>query len=171
MHMAARVRRIITGSDATGADTFVETAEVAPVTTHVSWHGIVGWDSWPTLPIAADAQFVPGSSFPGPDVRQGVRVVIVDFPPGLIVDRNRAGSKAGNTERFTDYARDGMHSTDSVDVIFVMYGEVTLTLGNGDSRRLTAGDCVVQNGTRHRWTNEGSEPCRLGFVVFSADRS
>jgi mannose-6-phosphate isomerase-like protein (cupin superfamily) len=29
---------------------------------------------------------------------------------------------------------------------------------------LRAGDTVVQNGTRHRWRNEGTEPCRI--VVF-----
>ena len=33
---------------------------------------------------------------------------------------------------------------------------------------LRAGDTVVQNGTRHRWKNPGSEPCHLAVFIVGA---
>ena len=47
----------------------------------------------------------------------------------------------------------GMHTTDTVDFDFVVSGEVYLELDDGAEVLLKPGDCVVQNGTRHRWNN------------------
>ena len=58
----------------------------------------------------------------------------------------------------------GMHTTDTIDFEYIISGEVWLDLDDGASVHLGAGDTVVQNGTRHRWRNEGAEPCRI--VVF-----
>ena len=58
----------------------------------------------------------------------------------------------------------GMHTTDTIDFEYIISGEVFLDLDDGATVHLRAGDTVVQNGTRHRWRNEGSEPCRI--VVF-----
>lgn len=165
------VRRIVAGIDAKGAHTFLRVEDVEPVVRHTSWHGIIGWDQWPVLPIEG-TQFVPMSSFPDKGVTHGVRIVVVDFPPGDIVDRERIAAVAagGTSDRFGAYETSGMHSTDSVDVVFVISGSVRLTEGDGSSQQLGPGDCLVQNGSLHAWRNEASEPCRLGFVVFSAER-
>ena len=53
----------------------------------------------------------------------------------------------------------GMHTTDTVDFDFVVSGEVYLELDDGAEVLLKPGDCVVQNGTRHRWNNRSNEPC------------
>ena len=163
------VRRVVTGIGGSGEHTFLQVEDVEPVVTHSSWYGIVGWDQWPTLPIAEGAQFVPTSSFPGIDATHGVRVVIVDLPRGEIFDREKAAA-GGASGRFGAYDSSGMHSTDSVDIVFVMSGSIRLTEGDGSSQVLVPGDCLVQNGTLHAWRNEGPEPCRLGFVIFSAER-
>jgi hypothetical protein len=35
---------------------------------------------------------------------------------------------------------------------------------------LRQGDCVVQNGTRHRWRNPLPEPCLMAFVSLTGKR-
>ena len=64
----------------------------------------------------------------------------------------------------------GMHTTDSVDYGIVIAGEVYLELDNGEERLLTAGDCVVQNGTRHAWINRSGKPVTMAFILLGADR-
>ncbi len=46
----------------------------------------------------------------------------------------------------------GMHTTDTVDFDVILSGEVYLELDDGAEVLLKAGDCVVQNGTRHACT-------------------
>jgi mannose-6-phosphate isomerase-like protein (cupin superfamily) len=58
----------------------------------------------------------------------------------------------------------GMHTTDTIDFEYIIEGDVWLELDDNAAVHLKAGDTVVQNGTRHRWRNESSEPCRI--VVF-----
>jgi quercetin dioxygenase-like cupin family protein len=50
-----------------------------------------------------------------------------------------------------------MHTTDSVDIILVLAGEITLELDDGAEKVCRAGDIIVQNGTRHRWHNNTDE--------------
>jgi mannose-6-phosphate isomerase-like protein (cupin superfamily) len=64
----------------------------------------------------------------------------------------------------------GMHTTDSIDFEYIVTGEVWLDLDDGAAVRLRAGDTVVQNGTRHRWRNEGSEPCRIVVFIVGTHR-
>jgi quercetin dioxygenase-like cupin family protein len=64
-----------------------------------------------------------------------------------------------------------MHTSDTVDVGIVMSGELWLELDDGAERHLTAGDVVIQNGTRHRWQNRSSEPCVMTFVLVGAHRT
>jgi mannose-6-phosphate isomerase-like protein (cupin superfamily) len=65
----------------------------------------------------------------------------------------------------------GMHTTDSIDYVLVVSGEVTLELDDGEQAVLRAGDVVVQNGTRHAWRNHGTEPCTIVGVAIGADRT
>jgi mannose-6-phosphate isomerase-like protein (cupin superfamily) len=64
----------------------------------------------------------------------------------------------------------GMHTTDTVDVDLVVSGEVWLELDDGAEVLLRAGDCVVQNGTRHAWRNRSSEPCVIAVALIGARR-
>ena len=63
-----------------------------------------------------------------------------------------------------------MHTTDTVDIVLVLSGEITLELDDGVQVHLQAGDTVVQNGTRHAWRNTSAEPCTLAGAQIGAVR-
>ena len=64
----------------------------------------------------------------------------------------------------------GMHTTDTIDYGIVVRGEMTLELDDGQKVHLRQGDCIVQNGTRHRWRNPLPEPCLMAFVSLGGKR-
>lgn len=57
------------------------------------------------------------------------------------------------------------HATATVDLGFVLSGEVTLELEDGDCAHLVAGDSFVQRGAPHRWVNRSPDAAVLGVVV------
>ena len=64
----------------------------------------------------------------------------------------------------------GMHTTDTVDFDVIVSGEVYLELDDGAEVLLKAGDCVIQNGTRHAWHNRSSEKCVISVAIVGAAR-
>jgi hypothetical protein len=48
---------------------------------------------------------------------------------------------------------------------------MTLELDEGQKVHLRQGDCVVQNGTRHRWRNPLPEPCLMAFISVGGKRA
>jgi quercetin dioxygenase-like cupin family protein len=58
-----------------------------------------------------------------------------------------------------------------MDYLVVLQGEATLELDDGEQTVLTAGDVVVQNGTRHAWRNHGTGPLTLLAVSIGSDRT
>jgi quercetin dioxygenase-like cupin family protein len=67
-------------------------------------------------------------------------------------------------------AHPGMHTTETVDFDVIVSGEVYLELDDGAEVRLKAGDCVIQNGTRHAWHNRSSEKCVISVAIIGAER-
>jgi mannose-6-phosphate isomerase-like protein (cupin superfamily) len=63
----------------------------------------------------------------------------------------------------------GMHTTATIDFEVVLSGSVVLELDDGATVRLEPGDTVVQNGTRHRWSNPGSVPATLAVFMVGAN--
>jgi mannose-6-phosphate isomerase-like protein (cupin superfamily) len=64
----------------------------------------------------------------------------------------------------------GMHTSDTVDVLYVVSGRAILELDDGVEVELRAGDTAVQSGTRHRWHNRGSEPAHIVGALIGARR-
>ena len=62
----------------------------------------------------------------------------------------------------------GMHKTATVDYGIVLSGRIWLELDDGVKRECLPGDCIIQNATRHRWINEGDEPCMMAFIMIGA---
>jgi quercetin dioxygenase-like cupin family protein len=62
----------------------------------------------------------------------------------------------------------GMHTTATVDFEVVLSGEVVLELDDGTEVVLRTGDTVVQNGTRHRWSNRSDAPATLAVFIVGA---
>jgi quercetin dioxygenase-like cupin family protein len=65
----------------------------------------------------------------------------------------------------------GMHTTDTVDVEIVLAGEIVLELDDAIETTLRAGDVNIQNGTRHRWHNRGSEHAVLAVAMVGLPRT
>ena len=59
------------------------------------------------------------------------------------------------------------HRTNSVDYAIVLKGEIDMELDEGEVH-LKAGDILVQRGTIHNWTNRGTDPCVIAFVLIAA---
>ncbi|KAI9850083.1 MAG: hypothetical protein M1838_006095 [Thelocarpon superellum] len=63
-----------------------------------------------------------------------------------------------------------MHRSLTLDYAFVLSGEVTLTLDTGMEVTVKAGEVVLQRGTMHKWTNNGTEPCRVAVVMMGSEK-
>lgn len=102
----------------------------------------------------------------------GSRFIIVTFPPdkdlppldddavGEFYEKITPGAEHGGGVLF-DKDEPAMHTSASTDYQFVVAGRLVLELDNGASVTLSAGDTVVQNGTRHAWHNPFDEPAVL----------
>ncbi len=59
-----------------------------------------------------------------------------------------------------------MHRTDSVDYAIVLSGEIWMVMDEEeDDLLLKAGDTLIQRGNNHAWSNRGTEPCVMAFVL------
>jgi mannose-6-phosphate isomerase-like protein (cupin superfamily) len=115
----------------------------------------------------------------------GYRFGLVTFPPACDAAEGRRASasldrpatlaemeeKLPGFLAYLEPDNPGMHTTDTIDFEVVLSGEVTLELDNGVEKVLRPGDTVVQNGTRHRWENRGTEPAVLAVVLIGAHRA
>ena len=61
------------------------------------------------------------------------------------------------------------HSTETLDYIVVIFGELTLLYGDREIA-LGPGDSVVQQGTPHGWANRKDESCMVAAVLLDAKR-
>lgn len=79
----------------------------------------------------------------------------------------RAGFAAiGAADAVADQSRHPvMHRTQSLDIICVIKGEVSLTLDNEEVQRLKPGNVVIQRGTAHGWTAIGDPALLLAVLI------
>jgi len=175
-----KVRRVVTGHDATGRSVFVSDSEVDPLTMAMlpgaEFHRLWGGDEPPNVPCDGREPAVP-TYFPGPGgFRFGFFTLPVaggGLPPGdLDVQAGMAEVEAKLPGLLAVMEPDnpGMHTTDTVDFEVVLQGRVGLELDDGAEAVLQPGDTVVQNGTRHRWHNRGDEPAVLAVFIVGAHR-
>jgi mannose-6-phosphate isomerase-like protein (cupin superfamily) len=174
-----KVRQVVTGHDDAGNAIFLSDDQVQALEVEFM-PGFQTFELWSTqenLTVPHQGAF-PGvpNYFPG---TKGSVFRVITFPP-------QQGESLTNT---SDAALDeldnklpgllehmeldapGMHTTDSVDYGIVLQGEINLELDNGAERLLSAGSCVVQNGTRHAWHNRSSEPAVMAFILLGATRA
>lgn len=64
----------------------------------------------------------------------------------------------------------GFHRTDTIDYDIIISGEVWMQVDDEVEVHLKAGDCVIQNGTRHAWHNRSDSPCVFVSVIVGAKR-
>jgi len=170
---------VVTGQDKSGKSVIVRHERVEPIRVAqlpgYEFHRIWGSDSIAQLPSDGTAPRQP-LYFPP---QGGFRFLFFTLPPDSTVNAAQANSPAALEEihqklpglvDVLELDHPGMHTTDSVDFDVVVSGEVTLELDDGAEVVLKAGDCVVQNGTRHAWHNRSSEKCVIAVAIVGAKR-
>ena len=175
-----KVRRVVTGQDATGKSLFVSDEHVEPITLTpipgLKFYPLWSADETPTLPsdgtpLAQSRYFPPAAGF---------RWLICALPPESVsVSETRdiealRGEAADKLPGLMDVLEDdhpGMHTTDTIDVGVILSGQVTLELDDKAIVTLGPGDTFVQNGTRHAWHNRGDVPVVIAFSLIGAHRT
>jgi mannose-6-phosphate isomerase-like protein (cupin superfamily) len=172
------VRRVVTGHDGDGKAVFVSDEQVAPVAPALlpgsEFHRLWGGDEAPRFPDDG-SQPPAGSYFPP---LGGFRFGFFSIPPdggaGAPADLDVEAAVVELEDALPGLAghmepdEPGMHTTATIDFEYVLEGEVTLELDDGATVTLRPGDTVVQNGTRHRWSNRGDVPARLAVFIVGA---
>ncbi|HYM05597.1 MAG TPA: cupin domain-containing protein [Terriglobales bacterium] len=172
------VRCVVTGQKESGKSVFVRDAPVEPITLSLlpgfEFHRLWGSESVPKLP--SDGTAPPHPRYFPP--KGGFRFGLFTVPPetretGL----NNLGPALAELQQklpgmveALELDNPGMHTTDTVDFDVILSGEVYLELDDGAEVLLKAGDCVVQNGTRHAWRNRSSENCVIAVTLVGAER-
>ena len=173
------VRRVVTGHDAAGKAVFVSDERVAPFvpafSPNSSFHLLWRFDETPHFP---DDGTLPPLTTYFPRVG-GFRFGFFTLPPdgdnpvpdGVDIGAALAEFRAALPGLLDVIEPDnpGMHTTSTLDVEVVVSGTPALELDDGAMVTLAVGDTVVQNGTRHKWSNPGSEPATLAVVLVGAD--
>lgn len=170
--MPGRVRRVVTGHDASGKAIVLVDGAAPNVRVRPAQGGVVSTLLWVTDESPADvsgaldrAQRDIGVAPP----RLGSVFRIVDFPPlaaGAALSAEAVRAEMGLAARGA-VRHPLMHRTRSVDYAVVMQGEIDMLLDDSEIH-LQAGDVLVQQGTNHAWVNRGTQPCRIAFVLIDA---
>jgi len=174
-----KIRCVVTGRNPSGKSVIAKDAAIEPVTLSLlpgfEFHRMWGSDAVPKLPSDGTPPGQP-RYFPPPG---GFRFLFFTVPPNtytLPAYTDLAAAFVEFQEKLPGLAEviepmnPGMHTTDTVDFDVVLSGEVYLELDDGAEVLLKAGDCVVQNGTRHAWRNRSSQNCVVAVAIVGAER-
>ena len=153
------VRRVVTGFDDRGHSTVIADGEA------------FGGDAWaevwvtdPTTGLDAVVDPHDGTAVLEPPAG-GSAWRVFTVPPDAVM-RERMAQTAAVVPGLDP---DGFHTTETLDYVMVLEGEIGFELDTGEVT-LHAGDCVVQRGTRHAWRNRGDRPVRMVAVMLSTRR-
>ena len=169
------VRRVVTGHDAQGRAVVVMDTLAASVLNRPSRPGVALTNLWATSetpttrtdhdPVERPVVLSPSAG--------GTGFRIVQFDP----EDPEALARADGAAAFADLGAAAnavassrhpyMHRTDTVDYAVVLQGSITMLLDDEDVE-LSVGDVVIQNGTNHAWSNRGTTPCLIAFVLVDA---
>ena len=178
-------KRVLTGRDEAGKSVF-KSFDVTPVVADIDSNpGLTFYELYMTegVPgltgLESDPMLKGTKAFPGPG---GTMFRLISYPPkrpegykpppGVTFESalRELSEKVPSMGDHFDRNAPGMHTTDTIDYAIVVRGEMTLELDDGQKVHLRQGDCIVQNGTRHRWRNPLPEPCLMAFISIGGKR-
>jgi quercetin dioxygenase-like cupin family protein len=176
--MQGKIRRVVTGHDATGKAVVLEDGLAPAVRTNPHRPGHISVDLWKTdaSPVIVrreetDPTAGPKQIHPPP---HGTVFRISEIAPETEAIRNMDAEKAkevfkamGNENASTfgqNKRHPFMHRTETIDYAVVLEGEVVMLLDDEDVH-LKAGDVVIQRGTNHAWSNRSNKPCKMLYVL------
>lgn len=143
------IRRVVTGHASDGRSTFLFDSEIAASPTS---EGVVIADLWATSEA-------PASNASSQDAARQSHRLLPDAS-GTLLRIFEVAPQAPDTNL-------GFHTTDTVDYIYVISGEIH-ALVEGGELLVREGDVVVQRGTYHAWSNRSGAPCRMLAVMIDA---
>ncbi|MFV2033859.1 MAG: cupin domain-containing protein [Halocynthiibacter sp.] len=171
--MARQFRRVVTGHDEHGVAVVTSDQTASHILQRPNRPGVTLTNFWMTDGTPAEYDG-PTETCDGPFVLRppadGSVFRCVEFLPedpdvvaGL--DGKSAFAEMGAGANIVQGARHPfMHRTDTVDYAIILSGEIYMLLDH-DEVFLKAGDIVVQRGTNHAWSNRGTAPCVIAFVL------
>lgn len=171
------IRRVVTGHDAAGKAVFASDEVVEPIELDLlpqaQFFRLWGADETLRFPGDGSAPSSPSYFPPVGGFRFGLFSVAPDSATMMDdLDIGAAlaefGEKLPGLGEHLEPDHPGMHTTATVDYEFVVSGRCVLELDDGATRELSAGDTVIQNGTRHAWRNPYDEPCLMVVVLVGA---
>ena len=176
-------KRALTGRNEAGKSVFKSvdvTSKVVEIDANpgLTFYELYRTEGVPALTGLEPDPMLPGTKgFPGPG---GTIFRLISYPPkrpegykpppGVTFEsalKELSDKVPGMGDHF-DRSAPGMHTTDTIDYGVVVRGEMTLELDDGKIVHLRQGDCIVQNGTRHRWRNAGDVPATLAVFICGA---
>jgi mannose-6-phosphate isomerase-like protein (cupin superfamily) len=146
-------RRVVTGNNGTGRSGIVSDGPASK-----SWCTEL-WATSGEKPLGFDPSEIKPTLLPPP---KGTRWRVVDLPLDSVVRQSLTAPVTEGVDK------DGWHTTNTVDYVFILEGDVTLELDDGKVE-LHAGDCVVQRATNHAWRNHGPRPVKMFAVMIGLD--
>jgi quercetin dioxygenase-like cupin family protein len=156
-----RPRRVVTGTDGDGKSYYARVEEIDEVD-----YPAVGLEGdpfrhrvWRVWGIDRLPDIVPSSGTEAPEAPRPAP--LEPEPLGVVVTM----TSVAPTDEPT-----AMRWRDTMDVVFVMSGELAYRTDGGDEVDLRPGDVLIQNGTNHAWHNRGEEPALLGVASFAGVR-
>jgi mannose-6-phosphate isomerase-like protein (cupin superfamily) len=163
------VRRVVTGHSESGKAVIVADEEVASI----SIGGMAYDPMWASdLPaIVPNDGSIPSNPtfFPGPGA---ARVFTWTAEPAssaaAMLSPEEVEHRAPGLLAHMEVDEPGMHTTQTIDIDVVLSGEIWLEVDDGVETKLTSGDVVIQNGTRHRWHNRTNEPATILSAILGA---
>lgn len=174
--MSRKFRRVVTGHNENGVATVLSDEQASCVLSRPNRPGVTLTNLWlnDKTPAAMERSDDPVT---GPLILQppkdGSVFRIVQFDPEdpevlAKLDGKSAFAEMGAGANIVENARHPfMHRTDSLDYTIVLSGEIYMMMDE-EEYLLKAGDTVVQQGTNHAWSNRGTEPCLIAFVLIDA---
>lgn len=174
--MSQKFRRVVTGHDKNGVATVISDQEASCILSRPNRPGVTLTNLWmnDTTPAAMERHDDPVT---GPLIlhppKNGSVFRIVQFDPEdpeimATLDGKSAFAEMGAGANIVENARHPfMHRTDSLDYTVILSGEIYMLMDE-DEYLLKAGDTVVQQGTNHAWSNRGTEPCLIAFILVDA---
>lgn len=174
--MGRTIRRVVTGHDANGKATVIMDGPATCILSRPNRPGVTLTNLWQAdrtpAPMERRDDPVDGPLILHPP-KNGSVFRIVQFDPEdpevlKTLDGAAAFAEMGAGANVVQNARHPfMHRTDSLDYAVVLTGEIYMMMDE-EEWLLKAGDVVVQQGANHAWSNRGTEPCQIAFVLCDA---
>ncbi len=174
--MARKIRRVVTGHDDKGVATVISDTEASCILQRPNRPGVTLTNLWMNTETPAQMERhddpVTGPLILHPPGNGSVFRIVQFDPenPDVLakLDGKSAFAEMGAAAQIVENARHPfMHRTDSLDYSVVLSGEIYMMMDDEDYL-LKAGDTVIQQGTNHAWSNRGTEPCLIAFILIDA---